>query len=67
MHSVELQQGIGILGNTTADSNVLKGKYVAFEGSSKIVVGMLQMIGEVAVGVKDRMVDIVITLTDYTQ
>ena len=46
-------------------SKVLKGMYVAPEGSIEIVGGMLLMIGEVAIGVKYRMVDIVITLQDY--
>ena len=67
MRSLQLQQYFGILGNTTAPSKVLKGTYVAPEGSSKSVVGILQMIWEVAAGVKDRMVDILITLLDYIQ
>ena len=41
---------------------MLEGIYVAPEGSSNSMVSMLQMIGEVAVGVNDRMVDIMITL-----
>ena len=41
--------------------------YVAPEGLSKSMVGMLYMIGEVAVGVKDKVVDIVIILQDYIQ
>ena len=46
---------------------MLEGTYVAPEGSSKSMFGMLQMIGGVAVGVKYRMVDILITLQDYIQ
>ena len=42
-------------------------KDVSPEGLSESVAVMLQMIGEVTVVVKDSMVDIVITLQDYTQ
>ena len=62
MRLVQIQQDFGLLGNTTAASKVLEGTYIAPGVSSESVVTMLQMIGEVAVGVKDRMVDIVITL-----
>ena len=67
MRSRQLQQDFGILGNTTAASKVMEGTYVSPEGLSESVVGMLQMIGEVAVGVKDRIVDIGITFQEYTQ
>ena len=45
-------------------SKVLEGTYIAPEGSSEGMVGMLQMIRESDVGVKDRMVDILITFQD---
>ena len=67
MWSRKLQQDFGMLGNTTEAPKVLEGMYVSPEGSIESVVGMLQMIGEVAVGVKYRMVDIVFTLQDYTK
>ena len=67
MRSGQLNQDFGILGNTTSAYKVLKGTCVAPEGLSDSVVGMLQMIREVAVGVKGRIVDILITLQDYTQ
>ena len=51
MRSRQLQQDFGILGNTTAASKVMEGTYVSPEGLSESVVGMLQIIGEVAVGV----------------
>ena len=63
----KLQQDSGILSNTTVASKMMEGEYVATEGSSKSMVGMLQMIRGVAVGIKDRMVDIVINCQDYTQ
>ena len=56
MHSRQLQKDFGILCNTTVSSKVMEGTYVAPEGSSKSVVGMLQIIREVSIGVKDRMV-----------
>ena len=46
---------------------MLVGTYVYPEVLSESMVSMLQMLGEVYVGVKDRMVDTVITLQDYTQ
>ena len=65
MWSVQLQKDFGLLGETTADSKVLEGTYIASEVSSESMVGMLHMIGELAIGVKDTMVDIVITLQGY--
>ena len=62
MRSGELQQDLWLLGNTTAASKVLEGTYIAPEGSSESMVGMIQIIRELYVGVKDRMVDIKITL-----
>ena len=67
MRSGQLHHYFGVLGNTTSAYKVLKGTCVAPEGLSDSVVGMLQMIREVAVGVKGRIVDILITLQDYTQ
>ena len=67
MRSVQLQQDFGILGNTTETSTVLEGTIVSPEGSIQSLVGMLKMIAEVAVGVKDRMFDIVITHQEYTK
>ena len=63
----QLQQGSNLLGNTTADYKVLEGTYVAPEVSSESVVGMLQMILELAFGVNYMMVDILITFHEYTQ
>ena len=65
MHSRQLQKDFGILCNTTVSSKVMEGTYVAPEGSSESVCGMLQMIREVVFGVKDRMVDILIALQGY--
>ena len=62
MRSGQVQQDFGILGNTSAVSKMVEGTYVAPEGSSNSVFGMLHMIGLVSVGVKDTIVDIVITL-----
>ena len=67
MRSGQLQWGFGLLGKITKDYMVLEGTYIAPEGLSKRVVGMLKTIREVAVGVKDRMVNNVITLQDYAQ
>ena len=60
----QLQQDFGILGNTTAAYKVVEASYVAPEESSQSRVGMLQTIGGVSFGVKDSIVDIVITLQD---
>ena len=67
MRSGQLQKYLGLLGNTIATSEVLEGMYISPEGSSERVVDMLHMIGEVAVGFKDSMVYILITLQEYTQ
>ena len=45
MWSGKLQQDFGLLDNTTATSKVLKEKYIAPEGTSKSMIGMLHMIG----------------------
>ena len=60
----QLYQDFGLLDNTIAASKMLEGTYVAPEGSRESVVDMLQTIEEVAVGAKDRIFDIVITLKD---
>ena len=65
--SGQLQQDFGLLGNTTSAYKVLEGTYVYPKGLSESVVRMLHMIGELAVGIKDMMVDIVITLQDYNK
>ena len=65
MRYIQINQEFGLLRNTTAVSKVLEGTYIYLEGSSKSVVGMLKMIEEVDVGVRDSMVDIVINLQDY--
>ena len=67
MRSGQLNQDFGVLGNTTAATKVLEVTYVAPEGSNESVVRMLKIIEEVAVGVKDRAVDILITLQYYIQ
>ena len=65
MLSRQIQKKFWLSGNTTADSKSLEGTYVAPKVLSERMVSMLQMIGEVDIVVKDRMVNIVITLQDY--
>ena len=67
MRSRQLQLDFGLLGITIAAYQVLEWTYVAPEGSSKSVVDMLHIIAEIYAGIKDKMVDIVINLQDYTQ